>query len=91
MIAAKQSALAVELFVLLDFSFEFRSQCFLDSHLQVNDFYAALFVVIKLEGIEFDNALGVGDGHQMSNIIHNKISQLVLVNRRHKLRFIEAD
>ena len=29
------------------------------------DFYAALFVVVELEWIEFDNALRFGDGNEM--------------------------
>jgi hypothetical protein len=33
------------------------------------DFYAALLVEGVLEWIERDNALGIGDGHQVGNII----------------------
>jgi hypothetical protein len=55
------------------------------------DFYAALFVVIELEWIELDNALGFGDGHQVGNIIHNTASQFGFLNRYHELRIMEAD
>lgn len=55
------------------------------------DFYAALLVEGALEWIERDNALGFGDGNEMGNIIHNKISQLGLLNRHHELRIMKAD
>ena len=55
------------------------------------NFYAALLVVVVLEGVEFDHALGVGDGHQVGNIIHNTASQSWLGYRHYELKIPTAD
>lgn len=55
------------------------------------DFYAALLVVVVLEGVEFDHALGFGGGHQVGNIIHNTASQSWLGYRHYELRIMGTD
>jgi len=39
------------------------------------DFYSALFVIVVLAGIQFDNALGFGDGNWMG-----KYYQILLID-----------